>query len=210
MDTLTVQDEIEQVYQRYRDNPAFATFAASGARFVPGCGPLNSPLMLLGEAPGADEDRLGIPFVGAAGRLLDELLKEAGLPREMIRIDNVLPWRPPGNRTPYPFEIAAASPLVIAKIAVTRPKILITLGAPAWQAATARKLGPFSDHRGKWLGYSSWLGVTMPWDEPVPGAWECQLLPLYHPSFVLREPRGPRRDGARAAILDGLRSVLGG
>jgi uracil-DNA glycosylase len=133
-------------------------------------------IMLLGEAPGAEEDRAGKPFVGASGQLLDRMLAAIGLDRTSVYITNVIPWRPPANRPPTTAEIAACLPFVRRHIALARPKILVLLGAIA-----ARSLLDTSDGiiklRGRWKNYED-----PAWPTPIP------VLPTYHPAYLLRQP----------------------
>ena len=98
---------------------------------VPGEGPDNAPIMLVGEGPGQQEDRFGRPFVGPAGQFLNELLEHAGLTREEVFITNIVKCRPPGNRSPKPEEIAACNDYLIGQIASISPKVICTLGSPA-------------------------------------------------------------------------------
>src|SRR3954470_6284924 len=94
----------------------------------------GSRVMLAGEAPGAEEDRVGRPFVGRAGQLLDRMLAAIDLDRSPVSIAHVVPWRPPGNRTPTPQEIAICRPFIERQIELARPEILVTVGAPATQS----------------------------------------------------------------------------
>ena len=102
--------------------------ARTRTRTVPGSGPSTAEIMFIGEGPGAREDELGLPFVGAAGRFLDELLAGIGLSRETVYITNVVKCRPPGNRDPQPEEMAACSPYLEQQIAIIDPKLIVTLG----------------------------------------------------------------------------------
>ncbi len=97
-------------------------------RAVPGDGPLDAEIMLIGEAPGFHEDQQGIPFVGNAGKFLNELLEQAGISRDRIYITNVIKSRPPGNRDPLPEEVEACQGYLDRQIALIRPKIIVTLG----------------------------------------------------------------------------------
>ncbi|MGH6823878.1 MAG: uracil-DNA glycosylase, partial [Methylocella sp.] len=101
---------------------------ATATRLVFGDGYPNADIMIIGEAPGADEDREGVPFVGRAGQLLDKMLASIGLDRGKVYIANVVPWRPPGNRTPTPVETAACLPFTRRQIELVDPKILVCLG----------------------------------------------------------------------------------
>ena len=137
----------------------------------------GAPIMLIGEAPGADEDRLGRPFVGRSGQLLDRMLAAIGVERATnAYITNVLFWRPPGNRKPTPEETAICLPFVWRHIALGRPKVVILCGGTATSALLGRPEG-ITRLRGRWI------------DLAVPGVLEAlPVLPTYHPSFLLRSP----------------------
>jgi DNA polymerase len=139
-----------------------------------------APLLFIGEAPGADEDRIGRPFVGRAGQLLDRMLAAIGLDRDGVQITNVIYWRPPGNRKPTTAEIAACLPFVLRHIALAAPRVLVLCGGTA-----ASALLPVSDGitrlRGRWF------------DLAVPGlAMPVPTLPMFHPAFLLRAPERKR------------------
>jgi uracil-DNA glycosylase family 4 len=139
-----------------------------------------APVMIIGEAPGADEDRIGRPFVGRAGQLLDRMLAAIGLDRGSVLITNVVFWRPPGNRTPSAPEIAACLPFVFRLIALVRPKVLVLCGGTAAGALLPHGQG-ITRLRGRWFD------LTVPGlDRPVP------TLPMFHPSFLLRSPERKR------------------
>ena len=112
----------------------------------------DAEIMFIGEAPGADEDRQGVPFVGRAGQLLDKMLASIDLDRSKVYIANVVPWRPPGNRTPTPLETAACLPFTRRQIELVDPKILVCLGAAAAQTLLGTKEG-IMRMRGRWLSY---------------------------------------------------------
>jgi DNA polymerase len=142
-------------------------------------GAADAGLMIIGEAPGAEEDRAGKPFVGPAGQLLDRMLGSIGLDRRQARIANVVPWRPPGNRTPTEAEIALCLPFLHRQIALIRPRGLLLLGAVAAKALLAppeRDLG-ISRLRGTWRQINI-EGL----DSAVPA------LPSFHPAYLLRMP----------------------
>src|SRR4051795_3878272 len=135
-----------------------------------------APIMFIGEAPGADEDRIGRPFVGRAGQLLDRMLAAIGLDRDMVQITNVIYWRPPGNRKPTTAEIAACLPFVLRHIALARPLVLVLAGGTA-----ASTLRPGTDGITRLRG--RWFELAVPGlDAPVP------TLPIFHPAFLLRTP----------------------
>ncbi len=139
-------------------------------------GNADAPLMLIGEAPGADEDRLGRPFVGRSGQLLDRMLAAIGVSRtDNAYITNILFWRPPGNRKPTAEETALCLPFVWRHIALKRPKIVVLCGGTATAALLGRSEG-IMRLRGRWL------------DLPVPGSDPVPALATYHPSFLLRSP----------------------
>jgi uracil-DNA glycosylase len=139
-----------------------------------------APVMIIGEAPGADEDRIGRPFVGRAGQLLDRMLAAIGLDRTGVLITNVIYWRPPGNRTPTAAEIASCLPFVLRLIALVRPKVLVLSGGTAAGALLPQGQG-ITRLRGRWFN------LAVPGlEEPVP------TLPMFHPSFLLRSPERKR------------------
>ncbi len=143
----------------------------------------GAPVMLVGEAPGADEDRLGRPFVGVSGQLLDRMLAEIGLSRESnVYIANVVPWRPPGNRTPTTQELAICRPFIARQIALARPRILVTLGGPAAQALLG--VAGIMAQRGRWREYPT---GSAPNESVIPA------LPTLHPAYLLRNPIAKRQ-----------------
>jgi uracil-DNA glycosylase len=147
---------------------------ATATRLVFGDGNPSAEIMFIGEAPGADEDREGVPFVGRAGQLLDKMLAAIGLDRGKVYIANVVPWRPPGNRTPTPLETAACLPFTRRQIELVNPKILVCLGAASAQTLLGGKEG-IMRMRGRWFAYSA-------------GNTEIQALAMLHPAFLLRQP----------------------
>jgi DNA polymerase len=139
-----------------------------------------APIMFIGEAPGADEDRIGRPFVGRAGQLLDRMLAAIGLDRGTVQITNVIYWRPPGNRKPTTAEIAACLPFVLRHIALAKPQVLVLCGGTA-----ASALLPVSEGITRLRG--RWFELAVPGlDTPVP------TLPMFHPAFLLRTPERKR------------------
>lgn len=144
-----------------------------------------SPVMLVGEAPGADEDRLGRPFVGVSGQLLDRILKCIDLdrtqtdPERAIYISNILNWRPPGNRTPTPQEIELSLPFIERHIALVKPRLLIFCGGVSAKALLNTNDG-ISKLRGRWHNYKPQTpGLDIP---PIPA------IATYHPAYLLRTP----------------------
>jgi DNA polymerase len=137
---------------------------------VPGEGNARPRLLFVGEAPGADEDQQGRPFVGAAGQLLDKMIAAMGLARGEVFIANVLKCRPPGNRDPQPPEVAACLPYLRAQIALLAPDVICTLGRPAAHALL-EVTTPISRLRGRFATYRG-----------------TPLMPTFHPSYLLRSP----------------------
>ena len=135
-----------------------------------------APVMIVGEAPGADEDRIGRPFVGRAGQLLDRMLAAIGIDRQSAYITNVLFWRPPGNRKPTPDEITTCLPFLWRHIALAHPKVVVMAGGTSASTLLGRVEG-ITRLRGRWF------------ELPVPGlAAPVPALATYHPSFLLRTP----------------------
>ena len=139
----------------------------------------GAPVMIVGEAPGADEDRIGRPFVGRAGQLLDRMLSSIGLDRTQVYIANVVPWRPPGNRTPTVQETAICLPFIRRQIALSAPRVLLTMGNPSTQTLLGVKDG-ITRVRGTWRVYEIEPGRTIP------------ALPTLHPAYLLRSPGAKR------------------
>lgn len=137
-----------------------------------------APVMLVGEAPGREEDRLGLPFVGESGQLLDRMLAAVGLDRSKVYITNILPWRPPGNRSPSQEETTACLPFVRRHIELVGPKFLIPLGGVSAANLLGRTEG-ITRLRGRWFDYQSSIG-------PI------RALPMFHPAYLLRTPSGKR------------------
>jgi uracil-DNA glycosylase family 4 len=140
-----------------------------------GEGPPDADLMFVGEAPGADEDQQGRPFVGAAGGLLNNMLSKLGLRREEVYIANILKSRPPGNRDPEADEIAACLPFLKKQIAALRPRVIVTLGRIAAHALLGTK-EPLTRLRGRWQQYD-----------------HVRVMPTFHPSYLLRAPQERRK-----------------
>jgi DNA polymerase len=139
-----------------------------------GVGHPNARLVLVGEAPGREEDERGEPFVGEAGRLLDRILFAMGLSRDEVYICNVLKCRPPNNRNPEASEVATCEPFLIRQITAIQPQVIVALGLFAVQTLLQSKV-PISRVRGTWQKYQG-----------IP------LMPTYHPAYLLRNPNGKR------------------
>jgi uracil-DNA glycosylase len=134
----------------------------------------NGRVMFVGEAPGRDEDIAGVPFVGRSGKLLDLMMQAIGLDRTQAYIANIVPWRPPGNRTPTPHESAICLPFLLRQIELADPDILVCLGQPSTQTLLGTKEG-ITRTRGRWFKFDT-------------GRREIRALATYHPAFLLRSP----------------------
>ena len=169
--------------------------AATGhTRLVFGEGAAHAELMFVGEAPGDAEDRVGRPFLGAAGEKLDEMIKAMGLSREQVYIASILKSRTPDDRTPMPEEVAACGPFLMEQILAVRPKVIVTLGGPAAKWICGTDAG-ISRIRGTWQQWTPPAGADCP---AIP------VMPTYHPSYVLRT----YTKQVRMEVWSDLRAVL--
>jgi len=139
----------------------------------------SSGIMFIGEAPGADEDRRGLPFVGRAGQLLDRMLAAIGLDRQKVYITNIVNWRPPGNREPSPEEAAICMPFLHRHIELANPKLLVLLGAVPVRHLTG--LQGILRHRGRWESYRCQTSGR-----------EVPVMLTLHPAYLLRQPAAKR------------------
>ncbi|MGQ9585933.1 MAG: uracil-DNA glycosylase family protein [Anaerolineae bacterium] len=166
---MSAQEELTKVAQEIRTCQKCG-LAHSRTHTVPGEGPPDARLMFIGEGPGFHEDRQGRPFVGAAGKLLEELLASIGLRREEVFIANVIKCRPPGNRDPLPEELSACKPYLDRQIELIRPRVIVTLGrfsmARYFPGATISRVH----------GQAKRFG----------GTW---VIPVFHPAAALHQPR---------------------
>lgn len=163
-------DELRAILDRF-DGCALKTTAT---QTVFADGTPGAKLMLVGEAPGREEDLSGLPFVGRSGQLLDRMLAAIGLDRSQVYIANVIPWRPPGNRTPTPQETETCLPFIRRQIELANPDVLIALGGSAAQSLFRAKEGILK-LRGKWLEYET-------------GARTIKAIATLHPAYLLRSP----------------------
>ena len=147
---------------------------------VIGDGNPGAKLMIVGEAPGAEEDRQGLPFVGPAGRLLDRMLAAIGLDRSAVYITNMLPWRPPGNRSPTDEELALCQPFLERQVELIAPRILVLVGGIAAKALLNRREG-ITRLRGRWFPFST---------PRMEGTVEATAT--FHPAYLLRRPQAKR------------------
>ncbi|MBN2302252.1 MAG: uracil-DNA glycosylase [Lentisphaerae bacterium] len=153
-------------------------------KVVPGQGSTNPEIMFVGEAPGADEDRQGVAFIGRAGQLLTKMIEAMGYKREEVFIGNILKCRPPGNRTPLPDEMATCLPYLKRQIACLKPKVIIAMGATAVKGLLNVSMG-ITKLRGTWLRFE-----------------DIDLMPTYHPAYLLRNP------SAKKDVWEDLKEVL--
>jgi DNA polymerase len=135
----------------------------------------KSKVMIIGEAPGAEEDRRGIPFCGVSGQLLDKMLNSINLDRNSVYITNIIPWRPPGNRTPNENEIKLMKPFLIRHIEIVSPKLLVAVGGSAAKAILDIE-GGILRHRGVWKEIILRDGLEIP------------IIATLHPAYLLRAP----------------------
>ncbi len=163
-------DELRAALERFDG----CALKATATRLVFADGNPQAEIMAIGEAPGADEDRQGVPFVGRSGQLFDLMLKAIGLDRTKVYITNVIPWRPPGNRTPTPLETAICLPFITRQIELVAPRILLCLGAASAQTLLGTKEGILRS-RGRWVDY------------PLPHG-TARAMPMLHPAYLLRQP----------------------
>jgi uracil-DNA glycosylase len=176
----------EALAQTVRGCTVCTELAACRTHVVPGTLPEGAEVLFVGEAPGVEEDAVGVPFVGRSGRLLDSLLAEAGLSRDQVAVANVLKCRPPGNRAPRRREVEACRPWLRRQVELADPRLVVTLGgsALAWALGPGARIGAVR-------------GRPLPWE----GRW---LMATYHPSAAIRfGPRG----APLAALREDLRAV---
>src|SRR6267142_1861866 len=146
----------------------------TATRLVFAAGNPQARIMFVGEAPGRDEDIEGLPFVGRSGKLLDRMIAAIGLDRSKAYIANVIPWRPPGNRTPTPQETQICLPFIQRQIELVNPDVLVTLGNPSTQTLLSTREGIMKT-RGKWFDYDT-------------GTRVIRALATFHPAYLLRSP----------------------
>jgi uracil-DNA glycosylase family 4 len=147
---------------------------STATRLVFADGNPQARIMFVGEAPGREEDLEGLPFVGRSGKLLDRMIAAIGLDRSSAYIANVIPWRPPGNRTPTPQETQICLPFIQRQIELVNPDVLVTLGNPSTQTLLATREGIMKT-RGRWFDYDT-------------GTRVIRALATFHPAYLLRSP----------------------
>jgi uracil-DNA glycosylase len=163
-------DELRSILAKFEG----CSLKSTATQLVFADGNPEARLMFVGEAPGRDEDIEGLPFVGRSGKLLDRMLAAIGLDRTSVYIANIVPWRPPGNRTPTPQESQICLPFILRQIELADPDILVCLGGPSAQALLGIKEG-ITKTRGRWFSFDT-------------GKREIRAMPTFHPAFLLRSP----------------------
>ena len=196
-DRAARQAALDALRARYEREAPHAPFITSFTKIVFGEGDPCARLMFIGEAPGADEDRTGRPFVGRAGQLLDKMMVAMGLARERVYIANVLKVRPPDNATPTLEETEASKPYLYEQIAIVRPEVIVTLGLPA-SRTILNSTQTMSQMRGSWATYRA-EGLTGQEGFTIP------VMPTFHPAFILRA----YTDENRGKVWSDLKQVMG-
>ena len=163
-------DELRAIMQGFRG----CALRVTATQLVFADGNPQARVMFVGEAPGRDEDLAGLPFVGRSGKLLDRMLAAIGLDRTSAYIANIIPWRPPGNRTPTPQESQICLPFILRQIELADPDVLVCLGGPSSQALLGFKDG-IRRTRGRWLSFDT-------------GKREIRAMATFHPAYLLRSP----------------------
>jgi len=168
--TARTLDELRAILDKFDG----CALKATATQLVFADGNSQARVMFVGEAPGRDEDLEGLPFVGRSGKLLDRMLAAIGLDRTKVYIANIVPWRPPGNRTPTPQESQICLPFIRRQIELADPDILVCLGGPSAQTLLGLKEG-ITKTRGRWYTFDT-------------GKREIRAMPTFHPAFLLRSP----------------------
>ena len=163
-------EELRAILERFEG----CALRATATQLVFGDGNPRGRVMFVGEAPGRDEDLAGLPFVGRSGKLLDRMMGSIALDRRSVYIANIVPWRPPGNRTPTPQESAICLPFILRQIELVAPDILVCLGAPSAQTLLKVREGILKI-RGRWFTNRT-------------GTREIRALATLHPAYLLRQP----------------------
>jgi DNA polymerase len=168
--TAKSMDELRAILEAFEG----CALKATASRLVFADGNPKARVMFVGEAPGRDEDIEGLPFVGRSGKLLDKMLAAIGYDRTKVYIANIVPWRPPGNRTPTPVETQICLPFLLRQIELCAPDILVTMGNPSTQTLLQTSDG-ITRTRGRWFPFKS-------------GDRDIKAMPTFHPAFLLRTP----------------------
>lgn len=181
----TTLEELRSAMAGFKGSPLHET----ATNFVFSDGVAGSPVMIIGEAPGAEEDRQGKPFVGASGQLLDRMFASIGLSRaENLYITNILPFRPPGNRTPTDAEISLFLPFVLRHVQLAAPRVLVLAGGVSAKGVLQAREG-ITRLRGRWHQVTAFDGTVF------------KALPTWHPAYLLRNPLAKRDSWADLLLL---------
>lgn len=168
------QAALDELRRRHDQTCPHCTVATGHTKTVFGEGDPDADLMFIGEAPGAEEDRTGRPFVGRAGQKLDQIIAAMGFERQQVYIANVLKSRPPNNRTPLKHEVDGCGPFLAEQIRIIRPQAIVTLGGPATKLMLDTDIA-IGRLRGQWSEYVDvTAGLTIP------------IMPTFHPAYLLR------------------------
>lgn len=191
-DPKAVQRALDELRARYEKDAPHDQFVTDHTSIVFGEGDPCARLMFIGEAPGAEEDKTGRPFVGRAGQLLDKMIVAMGLTRESVYICNILKTRPPNNATPTMAEMELCLPYLLEQVSIVRPEAIVTLGKAATQAVlnSSEAMGRM---RGRWHE-----------SPPLSQGGSIPVMPTYHPAFLLRQHTPENR----AKVWSDLRQVM--
>lgn len=174
------RDHLAELDRRFVENCRKCRLCEGRTQTVFGVGKPRPEVVFVGEGPGADEDREGVPFVGRAGQLLTRMIAAMTLTREQVYIANIVKCRPPENRTPLDDEMTACAPYLFRQLAILRPKVIVALGRPASQTLLATTT-PIGKLRGEFHDFP-----------PAPlahlGLPKTRLMPTFHPAYLLRSP----------------------
>ncbi len=181
-------DDLEAVRADIGDCTRCKLHGLGRSQIVFGVGNPQADLLFVGEAPGADEDAQGVPFVGRAGQLLTKIIEAIGLQRDDVYIANVIKCRPPGNRNPEPDEVATCEPFLFRQIDLVQPRVIVALGTFAAHTLLRTDV-PISKLRGRFHSYRG-----------------TQLMPTFHPAYLLRSPERKRDVWDDMKLVRGLLS----
>lgn len=170
-------EELKQIMQQFEG----CALKKTAKNMVFADGNPKADVMLIGEAPGADEDQMGLPFVGRSGKLLDKMMAAIGLDRTTFYISNIIPWRPPGNRPPTSAETAICLPFIDRHISLINPKVIVMVGGTAAKSLLGSTDG-ITNLRGRFSSY-----------QPVGKSEAIDTYAIYHPAYLLRSPGQKRR-----------------
>jgi DNA polymerase len=205
------QAKLDSLREKHDKQCLHCTTAGGHTRLVFGEGNPDADLMFIGEAPGAEEDKTGRPFVGRAGQKLDEIIRAMGFQREEVYIANVLKARPPENRTPTPLEAQRCSPWLAGQVRIIQPRVIVGLGKPACQFLLGRPVS-ITRERGQWQEYVSGLdaaeaellGQDTSGSSGDSQAVRVPVMPTFHPAYILRNYTME----VRQAVWDDMQAVM--